>query len=321
MMDGNGFWNNSENGETVVLEYSTDNGLQWALMQSLNTVYPALSNWTSFSMAIPSAASGPHTQFRWRQQANSGLGFDTWALDDLRVQAPAPVPPSTPPFIISSPSSATSIAVFWVAAERVSYYIIERRQGTNAWVLLRTLPAASNYYTDDAVFPGTGYSYRVQSVNASGASSYSPITKSVTWGLMEEWLMNNYGCNDGLTNGLFAAASDGTLQPLIRYAFNLAADEPAKKHCPGISTNGLPAIWLDTTRNRLTVEFVRRKASLNPGVNYQVQFSANLFDWNAAGSVVFTNALDLVWERVRFEDQLDSSTNQTRFGRVVVGRP
>jgi hypothetical protein len=41
---GNAFWNNSESGESVVLEYSKDNGQTWALLQTLNTLYPANSN-------------------------------------------------------------------------------------------------------------------------------------------------------------------------------------------------------------------------------------------------------------------------------------
>src|SRR5439155_26487455 len=112
-VDGNVFWNNSESGESVLVEYSKDRGITWLMLQTLNTVYPSLSNWTAFSMTIPAAASAPNTQLRWRQLANSGAGLDAWALEDIRVLGAAPAPPTAPPSINSSSGPSTSITVFW----------------------------------------------------------------------------------------------------------------------------------------------------------------------------------------------------------------
>jgi hypothetical protein len=319
-MDGNQFWNNSEPGEYVVVEYSTD-GVQWSLLRSLNTVYPSLSTWTPFSIALPETAAGAHIQVRWRQLANSGPGYDSWALDDVRVAGAAPPAPTAPPFIISSPNSATSIAVYWIDVEGATSYVLERRQGTGLWIPLGTQPAARNYYTDTAVLPATAYSYRVQAINAGGASLFSAATTSVTWSQMEEWLLFNYGGIDALTTGaIYSVSPDGT-RPLLRYAFNLSADEPARTLTPGVSTSGFPAIWFDASRDRLCVEFVRRKTATNPDIRYDVQFSSDLLDWSSAGSSgveISSSSIDTIWERVRFEDASDAGQAPIRFCRVTV---
>jgi hypothetical protein len=317
-VDGNAFWNNSETNESVAVEYSKDQGITWFPLQTLNTAYPALSNWTTFSISIPLAANAPNTQLRWRQQANSGTQFDTWALEDLSVQGAAPAPPNAPPFTTSSPASSTSITLVWIDADRASSYIIERRQGTNSWTVLATQPASKNYYTDDSVLPGTTYSYRVKAANAGGVSPYSPITTSVTRGQLEEWFFVNFGSLEGLNDeAMQAPGPDGT-RPLLRFAFNLTATEPPRTLVPGQSTSGFPAIWFDPARNRLCLEFIRRKASTNPDIIYAVQFSGTLSDWNASGTETSVTSINSIWERVRYEDTVSASQSQTRFCRVAV---
>ena len=315
--DGYSLWNNSESGETVVLEYSKDNGTTWTSLQNLNTVYPSLTNWTSFSVTIPTAAFGPNTQFRWRQLANSGATFDCWALDDVVIRGAAPLPPDPVPFIVASASSSTSTATFWVGADRASYYVIERKTGLLPWTPVATVPVFVTYYTDFGLVPGTPYSYRVQAVNAGGAAAYSPVTTSFTWSQMQQWISDNYGAPDALSsNGMTVRCPDGSL-PLLRYAFNLTSDEP--QHClqPG-QASGYPSIWLDSVRNRLCVEFVRRKASMNPGITYQVEFSGNLSDWTTNALLISTTPIDSIMERVRFEDTLTQNQAISRFGRVTV---
>ncbi|MCF7789636.1 MAG: hypothetical protein K9N47_26165 [Prosthecobacter sp.] len=91
-IDGLTYWNNSETGETLVMEYSL-NGSTWTTFQSINTVYPNYSSWTSFFVQIPAAAVSSTTQFRWRQLSNSGGNNDTWALEDLCIYSAPPPPP------------------------------------------------------------------------------------------------------------------------------------------------------------------------------------------------------------------------------------
>jgi len=200
-VDGNALWNNSESGETVVLEYTKDNGITWTTIQTLNTVYPSLSNWTSFSVTIPASAFSPSTQFRWRQLANSGTSYDCWALEDLVIQGAAPLSPSAPPFILSSAISSNSIAIFWMGADWATAYIVERKLWSGDWTEIATLPVLVTYFTDTGLLPGTWYSYRVKGVNASGSSPFSAVTSSMTFQVAPN--SKPYALVSGNYNGLF----------------------------------------------------------------------------------------------------------------------
>lgn len=72
-----------EAGEHVVLEYSTNNGLNWNLMGTYQG--SAFNNFQSVAETIPAAAQGTNTMFRVRQLAHSGAGQDNWAIDELFV--------------------------------------------------------------------------------------------------------------------------------------------------------------------------------------------------------------------------------------------
>ncbi|MFA6546102.1 MAG: fibronectin type III domain-containing protein, partial [Limisphaerales bacterium] len=318
-VDGNAFWNNSETGEAVVLEYSRDNGTNWTTIQVLNTVYPSLSNWTSFSVTIPGAALGPDTQFRWRQLASSGTSMDCWALDDVVIQGAIPPPPSAVPFVISSSSSATSIALFWVGAGGASTYRIERMTGVENWVVVATVTSSTTFLTDTALSPNTAYTYRIQAVNAGGAAPYSPTTTTLLWSRLQEWVNSNYGRPDALSDGDIVVVQPDGSRPLLRYAFNLSASEQPHDFQPG-ETNGYPSIRVDSARNRLCIEFVRRRASTQPGIVYQVEFSPDLVNWSTNATLVSTTPIDSNWERVRYEDVLNLNQASFRYSRVTVRR-
>lgn len=315
--DGNLFWNNSESGETVALEYSKDNGTTWTTLQSLNTVYPSLSAWNSFSIAIPSAAFSSSTQFRWRQLANSGVAFDCWALDDVAISGAAPQPPDPVPFVISSTSSASSIAVFWVGSTRAASYVVERKSGLQVWTAIATVPVFVTYFTDSGLAPETPYSYRIRAINAGGSAAYSPVTSAFTWSQMQQWIADNYGSPTALSPAaMVTPGTDGCL-PLLRYAFNLSAAEPIHPLQPD-QASGAPRGWLDPTRNRLCIEFVRRKSATNPGIAYAVQYADNMSVWTTTGTQVTVTPIDETWERVTFEDSLPASSSTVRFCRVTV---
>ncbi|MBV6404947.1 MAG: gliding motility-associated C-terminal domain-containing protein [Flavobacteriales bacterium] len=70
-------------GEHVVLEYSTNGGGAWTI---LDTYYEyAHPNFTLVQVLIPGPAQTANTLFRWRQLANGGTGEDNWALDDVAI--------------------------------------------------------------------------------------------------------------------------------------------------------------------------------------------------------------------------------------------
>ncbi|MFK7757928.1 MAG: gliding motility-associated C-terminal domain-containing protein [Flavobacteriales bacterium] len=71
-----------ENGEDVVLEYST-NGVNWDVLQTYFAIN--INGWQQFSINIPMAAQSATTSFRWRQLANSGTGEDNWSIDNVAI--------------------------------------------------------------------------------------------------------------------------------------------------------------------------------------------------------------------------------------------
>ena len=317
LADGNLLWNNSESGETVALEYSKDAGATWTSFQTLNTVFPSLSNWVAFSVTVPSAAMSPATQFRWRQLANSGPLFDCWALDDLRITGAAPVSPAPVPFAISSPSSSTSIAVFWVGSARATSYLVERKMGSQPWTVVTTVPSVVTYLTDYGLNPNTAYSYRIQALNAGGAAAYSPICSSFTWTQIQQWIADNYGSPDAIPHhAMFEPGPDGHCR-ILRYAYNLFAGESLYPLAPG-GNSGHPRIWLDSGTRRLCVEFIRRRAAMGPEITYAVQFSDDALSWNSDGVHLSTTPVDDLWERVSYQDSLSTSNAMARFCRVAI---
>lgn len=67
----------------VVWEYPTNLTAFYSIIGRYDT--PDFFNWTLVSIPIPTEARLPFVYFRWRQLADSGLGFDHWALDDMFI--------------------------------------------------------------------------------------------------------------------------------------------------------------------------------------------------------------------------------------------
>ena len=84
--------------EGVVLEYSADRGSNWVEFGRYDS--PAFFAWTNVTVPLPPAAQTLATQFRWRQLAHSGAGYDHWALDDVSIVAVC-----TPPLILAQPAA------------------------------------------------------------------------------------------------------------------------------------------------------------------------------------------------------------------------
>jgi hypothetical protein len=315
-VDGNALWNNSEIGESIVLEFSKDSA-DWFAFQTNNTIYPSLSTWTAVQVNIPPAAFSPTTQFRWRQLANSGPQLDCWALDEARIWAVAPTSPGSVPFVIASADSASSLSVFWVKSDRAASYDVQRKTASQPWTTIASVSGVTTYYIDAGLMPETAYSYQIIARNAGGAAAPSPTAAAFTWTQMQGWLADNYGSPDALTlDQMIQTGTDGS-SPLLRYAFNLAANEPLhilQKE----SVAGMPRIWLDSQNNRLSVEFVRRNSALNPGITYQAEFCDNLINWTVASAPTNTVPIDSVWERVRFQDSIPANSANARFCRISV---
>lgn len=306
------FWDNSESGESIVLEYSVD-GFTWKLLQSFDTSGTQFSNWSRLSIPIPSTANSPRTQFRWRQLKHSGAGFDTWALEDvcIRVDAPPSIP--APSFVVASLQPANSVEVLWLSTPGAFYYSLERKVEGQPWVPLVLTPSEQSFYTDTTVLPKTTYSYRVKAVNSLIESTYSPIATVTTATQLASWSAMNFGRTDVPLEDVDA----GGVSNLVRYAYNLGIADPLTVVQPGDAT-GLPRIWYDSGLGRLRVELVRRRPAAEPGVVYAVQFSNDLKSWEDARTPLASVPVDALWERLTFEDAAGAASAQGRYCRVVI---
>ncbi len=294
-------WNNSESGETVALEYSTD-GTTWNELQSINTVYPELSAWTSFSIDLPDTAQGSQVRIRWRQLRHSGATFDVWAIEDVSVLAAAPEPPGAVPFIIGAANSDRAVSILWIGAPRASSYFVERSVLNGTWQTIAQLPESETYFIDNNLTPETLYRYRVKAANAGGESPYSAVSGVATLSQIEGWLRNNFDTSEPRENGAPLAKDTDGLDMLQKYAFNLQAGHPAERHIISTGNSGLPAIWVDPSTKRMCAEFVRRKANSNPGITYLVEYCETLGGtWRSITDTATATDIDIVWERVRFE--------------------
>jgi hypothetical protein len=315
-LDGVAYWENSETGEGVVLEYSTGTG--WTTLQSFATAYPTLSAWSNFEIPIPAGARSPQTTFRWRQLAHSGASFDTWALEDVVVEGAIPPAPTAPAFIIASPASDTSIAIFWQPSSGARSYVVERLAPSGVWVQLATTASMANYFTDTAGLPETWYGYRVRAVNLGGSSPASTPTYAQTYGQFAAWRLANFGQAEPTGAAASLAHDVDGVVNLFKYAFNLPVGTHAAPLILGSGTSGMPATWLNATAGCLCVEFVRRNYTYNPGVIYTVEFSDDCQMWIPGGTAISIVPINPLWERVCVAD---NKTGPRRFVRVRISEP
>lgn len=74
---------NVDPGEDILLEYSTNGGVNWTDIQTF--FESGYSVFTDVEVDIPIGAQTAVTRFRWRQLSNSGNNQDNWALDNVYI--------------------------------------------------------------------------------------------------------------------------------------------------------------------------------------------------------------------------------------------
>ncbi|XP_062860161.1 reelin [Trichomycterus rosablanca] len=72
-------------GEGILLHYTSDNGINWTLLQHYS--YQGFHEPRIVSVELPPSAQKFGVQFRWWQPYHSGHGKDVWALDDISMTA------------------------------------------------------------------------------------------------------------------------------------------------------------------------------------------------------------------------------------------
>lgn len=174
---------------------------------------------------------------------------------------------------------------------------------------------------------GTGtVTLRASQVGSVVYASAASVTQSfeVTWASDLAEFRATYGMASDGSEDLLTPANDG-ITNLLKYAFNMigsgsgqaASLSTANLQTLALNGNaGLPLQQLVT--DKLSVTYIRRKASSGPGVSYAVVFSDDLSpaSWGVnASAVESVSDIDADFERVTVTDH---SSFTKRFARVIV---
>ncbi len=163
--------------------------------------------------------------------------------------------------------------------------------------------------------------------NQPGSSNYLPASQDRTFqveSVFDEWRGQYFTATereDPLISGPLADVEADGLNTLLEFALNLhprVSDRETMLADTG--TRGLPLIQREiiASQARVTVEFVRRRATSQPGITYRVEFSGDLAAWLDGGPGTAT-VIDATWERVKV---IDPEINPSvRYGRLVVTMP
>jgi len=77
----------ADNGEDILFNYSTDNGASWLNLFTFdteNTLYR--DTWGLATFVLTGSALTSNTMFQWEQARHSGSGWDHWAIDNVVIQ-------------------------------------------------------------------------------------------------------------------------------------------------------------------------------------------------------------------------------------------
>lgn len=131
-------------------------------------------------------------QADWASKENASHTAPT-----LRMTFTNPLP-RRPGFLAVTPGIGSQMMLGWMdGATDETGFEIERRAANGEWTLLATPAADSTTYTDTTSQPGVIYEYRIRSLGAAGASSWS--TPSTTMGSSVALITDAAMSSDGVT--------------------------------------------------------------------------------------------------------------------------
>jgi hypothetical protein len=132
------------------------------------------NRWGDYSDASLDVLSGTSVWI----QGELAASIDLWKMIAAQV---ASSPPPAPSGLTASVGSSTQTNLAWTDNSVGEYgFKIERRTGSEAFMLLTALGPNSVRYTDSGLTPSTAYFYRVRAFNAVGASAPSNETSATT---------------------------------------------------------------------------------------------------------------------------------------------
>ena len=175
-------------GLTAVAQSATAVGLTWADNadnEDSYRVYRRDGAVIAFTQASPDLPAGttswqdvgvaPSSLYTYAVKARNAAGDSGWSNEASVTTPAAPiVPPSAPTSLNAAAGTPRSVDINWIDnASNEDGFRVERRTGSGAWTLVKTLGTDAIKWLDETVVPSTAYSYRVRTYNAGGESGWS----------------------------------------------------------------------------------------------------------------------------------------------------
>lgn len=141
------------------------------------------------------------------------------------------------------------------------------------------------------------------------------------------WRQANFGAEAGdpAIAGSQADPDGDGLVNLLERAFNLPPRQPGQPQLsPEAGDAGLPVITLVSNflqGDALRLQYLRRKATTNSGLIYQVEFTSDprlAEGWNPYQGAEEVQSINETWQRVTVLDPARSTTTPARFARVRI---
>ena len=172
---------------------------------------------------------------------------------------------------------------------------------------------------------GSTYYFRVVASNAENTLpqlgsvlSFTTLGAQSAYSIWAATRFSSAQLADPLISGTGADPDNDGVVNLLECAFNLnplISGSPILTAATG--TSGLPLIRRTESPHALSIQYLRRKASTNPGMTYTPQFSSGMDGiWSVFTGAETVQSIDANWERVTVDE--GASMQQKRFGRVKV---
>ena len=178
----------------------------------------------------------------------------------------------------------------------------------------------------------TGFGMVTVRARQAGDEDYNPVTKDRTFQVsgdnFDSWRARYFTppeLSNPIISGPLADFEGDGLNTLLEFSLNLNPKvSDMTTMIAGTGKVGLPLIRAENVggQQRLTAEFVRRRAAGIPGITYRAEFTsdlANAGSWSFTGNTEVVTQIDEAWERVKVTDQQLASS--VRYGRLKVTLP
>jgi len=283
------------------------------------TVLGTSSPLTATGLTNLYASPGVYAGFRGNSNSsgNGVRGFDDFSI----------IEPVTIPVINASQSTSGTVGLVF------NYQLAAANSPTSYALASGSLPGGITLNSSTGLLSGTPtvdgtFAPTFTATNTAGTSpavSVSINLIAAPSGLTT--FRTTHGLAPDGSQDLETPAGDG-VQNLLKYAFNMlgsgtgqAADltTPNASILAATGSAGLPFGSIENGTGKLTITYIRRKASASPapGITYAVEFSEDLVSWAVNGIATETvTSIDATFERVLATDT--NAASPKRFARIKI---